>query len=152
MIPMVVAMTRMAEGPTQTNLYRLHVAVGLLVLLLTAARIIWRMIEPSPDMPAQITGVRRLAFRGIHTLQYIVLVLTLVSGVAILLASGLGLAPATVLPEAISASLPPVRAHAVLSWLFVLLLVAHLGGMIEYQLFHGDTLGRMEPFVSRHTQ
>jgi cytochrome b561 len=145
------AMTRMAEGPTQTNLYRMHVALGLLVLLLTAIRIIWRVIDPSPDKPAQIKGMRRLAFSGMHILQYLVLVLTLISGMGILLASGLGLAPANVLPEAISARLLPAQAHTALSTLFVLLLLAHVGGIIEYQVFHGNTLRRMNPFVISDT-
>ncbi len=143
MIPMGMAMTRMSEGAAQTNLYRAHVGVGLIVLLLTAARIIWRFIEPSPEMPSQVTGLRRVAFKWIHILQYIVLVLTLASGVAILLSSGLSLSPANVLPEAISADLPPVGGHALLSKVFIVLLLAHLGGMIEYQLFNGDVLSRM---------
>jgi hypothetical protein len=37
------------------------------------------------------------------------------------------------------------------STLFVLLLLAHVGGMIEYQVFHGDTLERMNPFVISDT-
>ena len=143
MIPMGLAMTRMTEGSTQTSLYRAHVGVGLIVLLLTAARIIWRFIDPSPEMPAQITGIRKLAFKGIHILQYVMLVLMLGSGVAILVSSGLGLSPANILPEAISADLAPVGGHALLSKVFIVLLLAHLGGMIEYQLFHGNTLGRM---------
>lgn len=143
LIPMGLTMTRMAEGSTQTSLYRAHVGVGLIVLLLTTARIVWRFVEPSPEIPSQITGMRKLAFKGIHILQYIVLVLMLASGVAILLSSGLGLSPANVLPEAISPDLPPVGGHALLSKVFIVLLLAHLGGMIEYQLFHGDVLGRM---------
>jgi cytochrome b561 len=151
MIPMGLAMTRMATGSTQINLYRMHVAIGLLVLLLTVVRIIWRIIEPSPAIPAHIKGVRRLAFSGIHIFQYLVLVLILISGMGILLVSGLGLSPASVLPEAINACLPPVRAHTALSIVFVLLLLAHVGGMIEYQVSHGDTLGRMNLFAIRDT-
>lgn len=149
MIPMGLVMARMAEGPAQTGLYRLHVGLGLVVLVLTAARIIWRVIDPSPAVPSQITGLRRFVFKGIHVLQYVVLVLMLASGVAILVASGLGLAPATVVPAAISADLPPVGGHAALAKVFLVLLLAHLGGMIEYQLFHGDTLGRITPFSLR---
>jgi len=77
LIPMGFAMARMAEGATQTNLYQMHVALGLLVLLLTAIRIIWRVMGQSPARPAQIKGMRRLAFSGIHILQYLVLILTL---------------------------------------------------------------------------
>jgi cytochrome b561 len=49
MLPLGLAMTRLAEGPVKTFLYQAHVGLGLLVLVLTAARILWRFIEPTPE-------------------------------------------------------------------------------------------------------
>ena len=64
------------------------------------------------------------------------------SGAAMLIGSGLGLSPRGVLPEAISDALPRT-AHSLMSKVFLLMLFAHVGGVIRYQLTKGNTLARM---------
>ena len=139
MMPIGLAMTRIDVEPIHTNLYQAHIVLGIIVLLLTAARIVWRFVEPTPNVPSDITGLRRLAFHGIHILQYVVLALVLASGVAIMIASN-------VAPEAMSRDFPPIAGHAMLSRVFFVLLLAHLGAVIQYQIFHGKTLERMLVF------
>ena len=146
--PMGFSMTRMVEGATKTRLYQAHVAIALVVLLLTAVRIVWHFMDTVPDPPPNLTPLNEKAFLWNHNLLYLVLVLMVLSGIAILLTSGLGLSPSGVVPEAI-AEVPSRTAHGLLSWAFLLLLLAHIGGVVRYQLLKGNTLARMGVPVSR---
>jgi cytochrome b561 len=61
-------------------LYYWHSSLGLLVLLLVAVRVLWRMVTPPPPAP---TGQSRLAARaahGLHLLFYLLLVALPLSG------------------------------------------------------------------------
>jgi cytochrome b561 len=61
-------------------LYYWHTSLGLLVLLLVVARVLWRIVTPSPRPPV---GQSRLAGRvahGLHWLLYLLLVALPLSG------------------------------------------------------------------------
>ena len=60
--PMGFSMTRMVEGATKTRLYQAHVAIALLVLLLTAVRIVWHFMDTVPDPPPNLTPLNEKAF------------------------------------------------------------------------------------------
>jgi cytochrome b561 len=143
MLPLGLAMTRLAEGPSKTFLYQAHVGLGLLVLVLTTARIFWRFIEPTPEAPAGLSPLHKFGFKAIHFLLYFVLAVLLFSGVGVLLLSGLGLSPASVLPEAIASDLPPVFIHRIAARIYILLLLAHLGGVLLHQFTASRVMERM---------
>ena len=143
MIPIGLIMVRMDMNATKTTLFQVHVALGLAVLLLTAIRIILRFIQPVPPTPSDITGIRKLLFQGIHLLQYLTLIALVISGVNILLNSGVGLLPTNVTPQGINIDLPGVKLHSLLSKFFILLIVLHVAGVLEYQFRHHDVLSRM---------
>lgn len=143
MLPMGLAMTRLAEGPAKIFLYQAHVGLGLLVLGLTTARIIWRFIEPTPAAPAGLSPLHKFGFKATHFLLYFLLVVLLFSGVGMLLLSGLSLSPASVLPQAITPDLPPVFAHRLVARVYILLLLAHLGGVLLHQFTASRVMGRM---------
>ncbi len=152
MIPIGITMTRLADGSIKTTLYQAHVGLGLTVLALTLLRIVWRFIEPTPQVPPGLSPLRRFVRKSINIGQYVLLLALFSSGIASLLASGLSLSPASVLPAAIDPNLIPVIGHVWLSRIFIALLVAHLAGVIEYQLFTGNGLARMGLAVGRRTQ
>ncbi len=143
MIPIGLIMIRMDMNATKTTLFQVHVALGLLVLLLTAIRLILRFIRPVPPTPTDITGVRKLLFQGIHLFQYLTLIALVISGVSILLNSGVGLLPTNVTPQAINIDLSAVSFHSLLAKFFILLIVLHVAGVLEYQFRHHDVLSRM---------
>lgn len=152
MIPIGITMTRIEDGSVKTMLYQAHVGIGLTVLTLTLLRIIWRFVEPAPQVPPGLSPLRRLVRKSINIGQYIVLLALFSSGIASLLASGLSPFPGSVLPAAVDPNLIPVIGHVWLSRIFIALLVAHLAGVIEYQLFTGNGLARMGLALGRKTQ
>jgi len=140
--PLGYFMVRMQETATQTALYRVHVAIGLLVAVLTIVRVIWHFVDQTPEPPPGLTSINSKLFQWTHNFLYIFLLVLAASGVAMLLSSGLGLLPGNVSPQAIDDSLPQL-AHSQLSKIFLLLLVAHLAGVVRYQRTKGNTLARM---------
>jgi len=139
--PMGLTMVGMAEGPTKTSLYQAHVLLGLTVALLTVVRAIWRFTEPTPAVPPGITGAHRWLYQGVHLLFYVVLLGLGLSGLGILGLSGL--TPFNVTPEAINRDAPPIAGHFVMSRIYLVLLVLHLGGVFRYQFLEGNVFARM---------
>jgi len=135
-------MVRLDDGVAlKTTLYRMHVAVGSLVLLLTLGRIAWGLIKKHPA-PPPMPRWERLAFQGNHVLLYVVIVVLSLSGTGMLLASGVSL-PATGLTPADIQDAPARQGHSLFSKLFIVLFFMHLGGVFSYQLRKGDTFRRM---------
>lgn len=135
-------MTRLGDGATKTQMYQTHVLIGLTVLVLTAVRLIWRLVEPWPTDPPGLSTNRARAFKWNHILLYVFLIPLLFSGVGMLLLSNLGLSPGNVMPEAIK-DVPPRTFHDIGSKLVLLLFLMHVVGVLQYQFTKGDTLGRM---------
>lgn len=145
-------MTRLDGGAQQTQMYKLHVTVGLVVLALTVARVVWLFVDTRPGTPDGLEGSRKTIFTWNHHLLYVIILVMVASGVGMLLLSNIGLLPANVTPDAI-ANVTPRRVHDIVSKLFMLLFVMHLVGVIMYQLQEGDTFGRMGvPWLKGLTQ
>lgn len=142
-----VVMHEMADTPLKTQLYRVHVGIGLLTLILTVARIVWLFVGKRPEdlaMPAW----RRLAFVWNHRLLYLIVALLLVSGVGMLVLSGIGISLANVIPAAIQ-DVPPRTVHGIASKLFLALFVMHFVGVVHYQFTEGETFARMGVALKR---
>ncbi|MCA9969666.1 MAG: cytochrome b/b6 domain-containing protein [Anaerolineales bacterium] len=125
----------------KTTMYRTHTLVGSLVLLLTIARIVWLFVGKRPS-PLPMPGWEQQAFVWNHRLLYVILLALTLSGVAMLLASGVSLPPVGLTPADIQ-NVPPRQGHDVFSKLLIALFLMHLGGVFYYQFTKGDTLGRM---------
>ena len=133
-------------GKVMTNgevaqLYKAHAIIGLFVLVLTIIRIIWIFMDNRPD-ELSMPNWRKQLFVWNHRLILLVTLLLTVSGVSMLLLSGIPLFPVTVSPELIK-DVPPVVVHEVSSLLMLLLFLMHVGGLFHYQFTEGDTLSRM---------
>ncbi len=135
-------MTRIGPGATQNQMYQMHTTIGVLVLVLTAARLVWRFVDPWPPAPNEVTGARLQLFKWNHILLYVSLVVLLASGPAMLLASGLSLPVPNLTPDMIQDVLPRTT-HDIMSKLFMVLFVLHVGGVFLQQREAGNALGRM---------
>ena len=124
------------------GLYTAHVALGYLVLLLTLARIVVFVREPHPEPLAGLSPWNERLFMGIHRLMILALFILATSGIGMLALSEISLLPSGVSAADID-DVAPRDGHGLFSRLFLLLLVAHVVGVIRYQVTKGDTLGRM---------
>ena len=142
LIPLGLIMTRLEEGSAQTGLYRAHVALGLMVAILTLVRVVWRIVEPTPEPPPMPHWRHRL-FIGIHVALYGGLVVLAFTGIATLLGSDMAPFPSEVIAADIDRDLAPRAGHQVLAYIFIALFIAHVAGAVSYQLKKGDVLGKM---------
>ena len=68
--------------PARHELQALHVSLGLVLIVVLAARLAWRA-GPSRRLPPAATGVVELAARGTHYLLYALLIAEVVLGVCL---------------------------------------------------------------------
>ena len=57
-----------------------HGSLGVLVLLLVIARIVWAFASPAPSLPSTMTRAARLSARTMHGFLYVLLVALPLSG------------------------------------------------------------------------
>jgi cytochrome b561 len=144
MAPMGFIMVRMADGAAgQQALYRVHIFLGLLVLLLTLGRVAWRFVDRTPELPEGLKGAQALLHRGVHYGLYLFLLVMASTGLGMLALSGAPMPPAP-LDVTLFEGLAPQGGHSLFSKVFMALFVAHLAGVFLYQFREGDVLKRIE--------
>lgn len=61
------------SDPERGEIMGLHFAIGMSVLLLTVARVIWRLTHKAPPMSAHLAPWNRMLARAVHLLFYVLL-------------------------------------------------------------------------------
>jgi cytochrome b561 len=136
-------MTDFIPKAEATTPYQGHVTFGLLTAVYLVVRIVARVMEKNRlSAPAGLAGWNLTLYNAIHVLLYVVPVVMILTGVGMLLLSGLGLSPANVTPDAIG-DVAPRGGHDIFSKVMILLVLLHVGGVLRYQFTKGDILGRM---------
>jgi cytochrome b561 len=145
LIPMGFLMQTVDEG-ARLLLYRTHVILGVLALGLTLVRLGWHWVDSSPDPPPGLAGRGLLAYKAVHWLLYLALLVLALSGIALNVVSGLG----DILFAAVSGPIPPDLSdylsrtvHGLTARVYIGLLIAHIAGVVSYQATEGDVLKRM---------
>ena len=143
------------KGPTHTEILAWHKAVGALILVLSLARLGYRLQNPPPPFPAELPRWRRTAAEANQWFFYVMLVVLPVTG--LLLVSGrskdgttsfIGGTKVPVIPGiARPAGEVSGTAHVVLVYVTIALLCLHVAAAL-YQQFveHDRTAARMPPF------
>jgi cytochrome b561/polyisoprenoid-binding protein YceI len=151
------------EGPNSPQIfaaYQLHKSIGITILLLTLARLAWRLTHRPPALP-DLPTIERVAASAVHILFYILLICLPLSGWLVVSSSkveiptflygtipwphlpgvgGLGAAAKAGVNDAAGA------AHEVMVWIALAAIVLHILGALKHQLFErGDFLARMAP-------
>ena len=129
------------DAPLRLNLIKLHGTVGLIVLVLTAIRLVVLFTSKHPEK-LEMPAWRQQLFSWNHRLIYIVIAGLTLSGVGMLLTSSIGIAPLNITPDAIVDSVPRTI-HGILPKVFLVLLIMHIAGVVHYQFSHGKTFARM---------
>lgn len=152
-------------GSPKTAIIQLHKSFGITVLLLSIARIIWRIMNPPPPEPAMPAAQAFLA-RAVHVLLYILMIAMPLTGWIMASAErelhdtrffytfemyvpGIpGLPAETRKPLAENFEF----LHHNLAWVIVGLLVLHVAGALKHQLVDKDgLLARIAPGVFGRT-
>lgn len=145
------------------QVYQLHKSVGLTVLLLSLARLAWRLGHRPPPLPDGMSGGARLVARVTHGFLYVAMVAMPLIGWAMVSASPLGI-PTVVyglftwphIPFLFEASDKPAlealfkSMHRYLGYVMGAVLTLHVLAALKHQFIDRDgLLGRMMPFLSR---
>ncbi len=134
------------DAATKAGLLRFHIPVAIIVLLLTALRLVWwwRFDRKPAPVKASPRWQARLA-RFVHVAFYVFILGMVASGIGMMILSGAAPAvfgtPGAMLPD--FTAYPPRGPHGLGALLLVGLLVFHAGAALFHQLVRGDHLRRM---------
>jgi cytochrome b561 len=142
-----------------------HKSIGITVLLLSFARLGWRIIHPAPTLPPYMRGWERFAAQTVHALFYVLMIGMPLSGWAWVSSSPLLKIHPTVLygvipwPAFPLSGLGPDQMHAArktfqlthesLAWVAYGAIFLHVGAALKHQFIDRDgVVGRMAPFLA----
>ena len=145
----------MARGPQRSNLFDWHKTVGAIILLVTVARLTYRLTNPPPPYPPELPRWERVVGTWNHRLFYLLLIALPIGGVTAV--SGLAPAPAITLLGGITIPKVPGISkeigelagdvHVAAAWALVALIILHVAAALKHQFIDRQrTSGRMPPF------
>jgi len=131
-----------------------HMAVGMIILLLTVLRLAWRLAHAQPPFPQDIAGWERIAARVVHVTFYVLLV-----GLPLMGWLGSSMEGASIdvfgvftvpgLPVAADRGLGHeiLEVHGSLGEIMLYLIVLHVLGALKHHFYdRNGALYRMLPF------
>lgn len=149
-----------AERGQQFTLFQLHKSIGVTILLLSVARVAWRLMNPPPVEPA-MPHWQAIASKVVHVGFYVLIIVMPLSGWIMVSASPTGvdtvlyktvhwphLAGLSTLPLETKQQLqgPLEFVHSKLAWVIVMLLGLHVAGALKHQFADKDhLLARVAP-------
>ena len=154
------------DAPNKSGLYQLHKSIGIALLILSIARLIWRFMNPPPEEPPMPAFQARAA-AAVHVVFYIVMIGLPLTGWILVSASARGLP--TILFNAVEwphlpilsslatetkEALHPIleNLHSKQAWVVIVLLVLHVGAALKHQFLDKDRImTRMAPGVFGRT-
>jgi cytochrome b561 len=144
------------------QLYQLHKSLGILVLVLTVLRIVWRFMHPAPSLPSTLKAWETWTVKVTHFLFYVLMLGLPLSGWALVSASPrniptmmFGLIPLPHMPffesildrgerKAIAGSIGDV--HELMAYIMLALLAVHiLAALRHHWMLKDETVLRMTP-------
>lgn len=140
-------------SPTKIELFFWHKSTGMLIFGLLGLRLAWRLANPTPALPAGMSGWERFAAHTSHALLYVLMIALPLTGWVVNSASNIPFRifwtiplPAIVAPDKTVADAFAL-VHRGLFVLLALVLVAHIGAALRHHFVKRDTvLARMLPW------
>ena len=140
-----------AARPTRHTMIVAHMSFGILLAVVVAFRIVWRLI-PGHQMPAIVSGWVEIASKAMHYLLYSLLIVQAGLGFALRWGGNeamnfFGL----LIPSPISPLPKPARhligdAHNYIGWAIIILAAAHAAAALYHHfMVKDDVLARMLP-------
>jgi cytochrome b561 len=139
-------------SPAKLNLFVWHKSIGMVILALVLVRLLWRLANPTPALPADTPPWERAAARLTHALLYVIMIALPLTGWIHNSAAGVPFSifwriplPALGSPDKHTAELAAL-AHLSLVVVFAVLLVLHIGAALRHHFVKRDNvLTRMLP-------
>jgi cytochrome b561 len=141
-------------GIHKLSLLARHKSFGMTVLMLAILRLIWRLFNRPPELPAGMSSTERLLARGTHVAFYALLFIMPLTGWLMSSAKNYSVSwfGRFTWPDLIA---PNERAfdvlrntHDALSWLLFALAILHILAALKHHFWHkDDVLLRMLPFT-----
>jgi cytochrome b561 len=79
------------DNPYKFPLFQWHKSIGITILLLSFVRLVWRLMNPPPPLPAHMPPWERMAAKASHLLFYVLMIGMPLVGWAIVSSSPLNL-------------------------------------------------------------
>ncbi|TWS94272.1 cytochrome b [Reyranella sp. CPCC 100927] len=79
-IPMGFVLLDLPPGRLQNTLFDVHRSIGVLLFVLVAVRLAWRLTHPPPPLPAGVPAWQHLASAAVHHLLYAILLIQPIIG------------------------------------------------------------------------
>jgi cytochrome b561 len=83
MVAAGLTFTEMERGDARTQIALLHKSIGLLVLLLMTARLLWKLVNPTPAATAGTPGWQKTAAALTHWALYAAVYFQLLAGILV---------------------------------------------------------------------
>jgi Cytochrome B561 len=129
-----------------------HKELGLLALILLAARLAWRVTNVLPELVARLPDWQKLAARFVHLSFYALLFALPISGWLMSSAAGIPVSflGMFTLPDFVDRNdnlfQQLIEVHKVLGYVLILAIIVHAGAALGHHLvFKDDTLRKMLP-------
>lgn len=141
-LPLGLLAARASDARQAAALLRVHIPLGILILILSVVRAGWRYRHAPPEPPHAQPRWQGVIARVTHMLLYVVPVVIATSGLATLALSD----AAPVIFSRASGALPdfsrfpPMTAHAIGAFVLVGLLCLHVAAAIHHQFIRRDRL------------
>jgi len=148
----------------QYALIQLHKSFGITILLLSVARLVWRLMNPPPPEPP-MPAWQILTANAVHVAFYALIIIMPLTGWIMVSASPTGIPtklfqtiPWPHLPflssmshDAKEAFHGPIEfVHSKLAWVIIVLIVVHVAAALKHQFIDRDNvLHRMIPLIPR---
>ncbi|MGV3574923.1 MAG: cytochrome b [Devosia sp.] len=128
----------------QDPLFMFHKNVGVVLLVLVAVRLAYRLLNPPPPLPQTVPRAQRYAAEATHWLLYGLLLAMAISGFIRVTAGGFPLEVfdrfgiQNLVPRSDSLAETAKRIHALLRYPLIALIVLHIGAAIYHGLIKRD--------------
>lgn len=128
------------------DLLAVHRSIGILILVLAAARLINRLLNPPPPLPADLPAWQIAMAKGSHLVLYALMFALPIVGWAMLSAAGYpiallgGMELPAILPHDVAVFAVLRTAHTVLAGLLFLTFLAHLGAALFHRFIRRDNV------------
>jgi cytochrome b561 len=145
-------MTHMTPRPDRLANYAWHAALGYDFMVLIVLRLIWRWLNPVPELPVDSKAWERLAAHTAHWSLYVLMLVVSVTGWLVATTFRVPITKDLLgidLPAIVTTVERPMRqliegSHMVLAYVLAAIVVVHILGALRHHLFkRNDVLRRM---------